>query len=119
MGITHGTAKVLSEDGAFPERVEVTEVSSDTFPTIGRSPILGRNFVSSDEVDGSAPVAMLSYGFWARRYRMDRSMVGRAVRMNGIRTTIIGVMPEGFSFPQTVDVWVPLVQTAQVLNRNH
>jgi putative ABC transport system permease protein len=119
MGITHGIAKILSEDGAFPERIEVTEISADTFPTVGRKPILGRDFVASDEVDGAAPVAMLSYGFWAGRYSRDRNVIGRTVRMNGLRTTIIGVMPQGFSFPQTVDVWAPLVRTAEVRNRNH
>ncbi len=39
--------------------------------------------------------------------------------MNGIPTTIIGVMPEGFSFPQTTDLWVPLVQTPSVLKREN
>jgi putative ABC transport system permease protein len=119
MGITHGIAKILSEDGAFPERVEVTEISADTFATVGRKPILGRDFVASDEVDGAAPVAILSYGFWAGRYSRDRNIIGRTVRMDGLRTTIIGVMPQGFSFPQKVDVWVPLVKTTQVLSRNH
>ena len=73
----------------------------------------------SDEIPGAAPVAILNYGFWERRYGKDPAIIGRTVRMNGASTTLIGVMPEGFSFPQTVDVWVPLVQTARVKNREN
>jgi predicted permease len=118
MGITHGLAKVLTDSTGFAEHIEVTEVSADTFRTVGRSPILGRDFTRVEEAPGAAPVAMLSYGFWERRYGKNPSIVGRAVRMNGTPTTVIGIMPQGFSFPQKVDVWVPLVQTAAVLNRN-
>ena len=57
------------------------------------------------------PVAILSYGFWERRYGKDPAIIGRTVRMNGAPTTVIGVMPQGFSFPQKVDLWVPLVPT--------
>ena len=118
MGITHGIAKVISDGTGFAERVEATEVSADAFRLTGREPILGRDFTASDAVDGAAPVAMLNYGFWQRRYGKNPAVVGKTVRMNGAATTIIGVMPEGYSFPQTVDVWVPLVETARVRNRN-
>jgi predicted permease len=118
MGITHGVAKALTDETGFAERIEVTEVSAGTFRTVGRSPILGRDFTHAEELPGAPPVAILSYGFWERRYARDASIVGRTVRMNGSPTTVIGVMPRGFSFPQTVDAWVPLVQTAAVLNRN-
>ncbi|MBV8843802.1 MAG: ABC transporter permease [Bryobacterales bacterium] len=119
MGITHGVASVVSDGSGFPERVEVTEVSSATFRTVGRKPILGRDFAAADEIAGAAPVAMLSYGFWERRYAKDPSIVGRSIRMNGALTTVIGVMPAGLSFPQTVDTWIPLAQTARVKNREN
>ena len=119
MGITHGVGKVVSDESGFPENVEVTEVSADTFKTAGRMPIMGRDFTPSDEIRGAAPVAILNYGFWERRYGKDPAIIGRAVRMNGAATTLIGVMPRGFSFPQTVDMWVPLVQTAKVMNRDN
>jgi hypothetical protein len=60
---------------------------------------------------------MLSYGFWERRYGKDPAMFGRTVRTGGAPTTVIGVMPQGFSLPQTVDMWVLLVQTARVRSR--
>jgi predicted permease len=118
MGITHGIAKVLSDGGGFPERMEVTEVGADTFKTVGQRPIVGRDFTAADEASGAAPVAILSYAVWERRYGKDPAIIGRAVRMNGAVTTIIGVMPRGFSFPQTVDMWVPLVRTPSVESRD-
>ncbi|HUA82834.1 MAG TPA: ABC transporter permease [Bryobacteraceae bacterium] len=119
MAITHGIGVVLSDANGFPENLSVTEVSADTFRLAGQRPILGRDFTPSDEVPGAPPVAILSYGFWQRRYGKDPAILGRAVRMNGAATTFIGVMPQGFSFPQTVDLWVPLVRTAKVLKREN
>ncbi len=80
---------------------------------------MGRDFQPSDQVPGSARVAILSYGFWQRRYGEDPAILGKAIRMNAASVTIVGVMPEGFSFPQKVDMWVPLVKTAIVMNRNN
>lgn len=117
MGITHGIGSALNDGAGYAQRVEITEISADTFKTVGRRPILGRDFAPSDQVPGAAPVAIVSHGFWVRRYGKDPNIVGRAIRLNGVLTTIVGVMPEGFSFPQTVDMWVPLVETAAVRNR--
>ena len=119
MGITHGIGKVVSDQTGYPEHSEVTEISADTFKTAGPRPILGRDFVPQDEILGATPVAILSYSFWQHRYAKDLSIVGQTVRMNGASTTIVGVMPEGYSFPQTVDVWVPLVRTERVMNRDN
>lgn len=119
MGVTHGISKVIDDGSGFPENIEVTEVTADTFRTVGRRPAIGRDFTPADDLPGSAAVALLNYGFWEHRYGKDPSLIGRTVRMDGVPTTIIGVMPQGFSFPQKVDVWVPLVQTAQVKRRDH
>jgi len=119
MAIVHGTSRILNDEGGFAERLDANENSADTFKVVGQRPILGRDFTPSDEMPGAAPVAILNYGFWVRRYGKDPAIIGRTVRMNGAPTTLIGVMPAGFSFPQTVDVWVPLVQTERVMNREN
>ena len=107
-------------DSGFPENIDVTEVSADTFRVTGQRPILGRDFTPADEIPGAAPVAMLNYGFWERRYakgsvhhRPRRAHKRRAHhhRSESCR--------EGFSFPQKLDLWVPLVQTERVLNREN
>jgi predicted permease len=117
MAIVHGVEVTLSDKGGFPEYRYATEVSADTFRLIGREPILGRDFTKADEIRGAPPVAILSYSFWERQYGKDPSIVGRAVRINGALTTLIGVMPPGFIFPQNQDLWVPLIPTPNVLRR--
>ena len=117
MAIVHGVSFALTDSGST-ERIAGNENSADTFRVVGQKPILGRDFTPADEIPGAAQVAILNYGFWERRYGKDRTVIGRTVRLNGVPTTFIGVMPEGFSFPQTTDVWVPLVQTQEVLRRD-
>src|SRR5580658_7407770 len=99
MAIVHGTSRILDDEGGFAERLDANENSADTFKVAGQRPLLGRDFTSSDEMPGAPPVAILNYGFWERRYGKDPAIIGRTVRMNGAPTTLIGVMPEGFSFP--------------------
>jgi putative ABC transport system permease protein len=119
MGIVHGIAKTLGDTSGFTENINVTEVSADTFRLVGQHPIMGRDFTPSDDIPGAAPVAILNYGFWQSRYGKDPAVIGRTVRMNGMPTTIIGIMQQGFSFPQNQDMWVPLVKTAKVNDRNN
>ena len=68
MAIVHGTASFISDTSGFPERMDVTEASADTFKVVGQRPLLGRDFMPADEAFGAAPVAILNYDFWERRY---------------------------------------------------
>jgi predicted permease len=117
MAIVHGVGLTVTDGNGFAESLNGNENSADTFRLVGQKPMLGRDFTTDDEKAGAAPVAILNYGFWERRYGKDPSIIGRTIRLNGATTTFIGVMPKGFSFPQTTDVWVPLVQTPSVLTR--
>jgi hypothetical protein len=117
MGITHGIGRALADGSGFAERIDVTEISADTFPAVRVQPILGRQFTAADQNPGAPAVALLNYGLWQRRYARDPGTIGRTVRLSGVLTTIVGIMPEGFSFPQKAEMWVPLVETALVRNR--
>jgi putative ABC transport system permease protein len=119
MAVVRGIMVSLSDTAALPEGRDATEVSADTFRLIGRTPAVGRDFTAADELPGAAPVAILSYGFWERRYGKDPAILGRVVRVNAVPTTVIGVMPEDFYFPQKTDVWLPLVPTEQLLQRDN
>ena len=119
MAIVHGVSIALTDSSGFPENLSGNENSADVFRVVGAKPIMGRDFTPADEAPGAAPVTILHYGFWERRYGKDPNIVGRTLRMNGALTTVIGVMPQGFSFPQRVDVWVPLVQTPAVMKREN
>ena len=118
MALVHGVQKILSDQNGFSESYNATEITADTFTLVGQKPILGRDFTPADEVPGAAPVAILSYSFWERRYGKDPAIIGQAVRINGTPTAVVGVMPDGFSFPQKLDLWVPLVPTPDVRTRD-
>ena len=70
--------------------------------------MLGRNFRAGEDTPTGAKVLILSYSTWRDRYGSSPGVIGKVVRMNGQPFTIIGVMPEGFAFPNNDKVWVPL-----------
>jgi putative ABC transport system permease protein len=76
---------------------------------LGVSPVLGRVFTSDEDRNGNpAPVVVLSYNFWQRRFAGDPRIVGKTVRLDGVETDIIGVMPQGFDFRSTeTDIFAP------------
>lgn len=117
MAIVHGIGVTMADENGFTTRLDVTEVSSNTFQLVGRQPILGRDFSPMDEAPGADPVAMLTYEFWESQFGKDPSILGRTLKMNRVSTTVVGVMPPGFTFPQKLEAWVPLVQTPKVMNR--
>ena len=119
MAIVHGLGITLADGNGFPENYTVTEISANTFGLVGQKPILGRDFTAADDTPGAPPVVILRYGFWERRFGKDPGIIGRSVRLNGTPTTVVGIMPQGFSFPQNQDLWVPLIPTPDVRRRDN
>jgi putative ABC transport system permease protein len=105
---------VVGEDGLAPDRALVAYVSSTLFRIAGETPSLGRAFVPADDRPGAPPTAILARAFWLSRYAGDPSIVGRTARIDGVPTTIVGVMGDGFRFPSTTDLWMPLGQMAGI-----
>ena len=110
----------LSEAG-HPERISATSVTGNLFSVLGVTPSLGRSFLPDEERPGSAPVCILSDGLWRRRFGSDPKILGKAVTLNGEMWTVVGVMPRGFRFPQSVDLWVPAIvrSTARTKHAQH
>ena len=108
----------FSDSSGFAENYWAVRISTDTFRLIGQKPVLGRDFVASDAIPGAAPVVILTYGVWETRYGKDPAVIGRTVRINGAPATVIGVMPQGFTFPNKQDVWMPLVATPAIDRRD-
>jgi predicted permease len=98
----------ISEEGPAPERFRGAFISANTFGLIGARPVLGRDFRADDDREGASPVVILGHDVWRNRYQSDASVIGRSIRVNGAAATVIGVMPEGFLFPQRAFVWQPL-----------
>jgi predicted permease len=93
---------------APPEPVSVTEITASAFLLAGTPPLHGRYLLPSDEQEQAAPVLLLGYDAWRRRFGADPAIVGRAVPLGGVHTTIVGIMPEGFAFPISEQFWIPL-----------
>jgi putative ABC transport system permease protein len=92
-------------------------VSTNTFALLGVPPMLGRDFAPADEAIGAAPVAIINHRFWGTRLGQRADIVNSTVHINGIPTTVIGVMPERFDFPTREDVWMPVVHTRELHQR--
>jgi predicted permease len=71
-------------------------VTGEYFSGLGVTPLLGRTITEEDEQPGAPRVAVISYGYWSRRFGRDPSILGRAIRLNGTSTTIVGVTPSSF-----------------------
>src|SRR5205814_3157792 len=91
-----------------PQRYTGGYVTEDLFKIIGVSPVLGRDFTAEDNKPGSPKVAILGDEIWRRDFNADSNIVGQNVRINGKAATIIGVMPRGFKFPISEELWTPL-----------
>lgn len=98
----------LNNAGERPVRYQGAFITPGSFPLLRVDPILGRTF-AEDEVRPDAPqVILLGYEVWQTRFGGDSDAIGREIRVNGATTTIIGVMPEGFVYPQDQEVWMPV-----------
>ena len=101
-------ARNLMITEGLAEPVSTAEVSAAAFRTLRVPPLLGRTLVESDEQADAPLAAVIGYDLWQRRFNGDSGVVGRTVRLTGDPATIVGVMPNGFAFPRTQELWVPL-----------
>ena len=83
---------------AEPERVKAFDVTDGVLPILGIPPLLGRTFTRADDVHGGPDTVMLSYSYWRRKFNADPAIVGRTLAVDGTPRTIIGVLPETFTF---------------------
>jgi putative ABC transport system permease protein len=84
-----------------PERLVGLGVARDFLEVLGVSPMLGRNFVEEEAVWNGRPAALLTYGFWSRRFAADPAVVGTSISLNDTPTEVIGVLPPSFDFAST------------------
>ena len=89
---------------AQPERVHALNVTHDVLSLLGMSPILGRIFLPEDDSPGAPATAVLTYGYWQRRFGADSSAVGKTIIVDGKVRQIIGVLPRNFRFLDLQDL---------------
>ena len=90
------------------ERVRATAVTADFFPLFRTNPIAGRTFQASDTQPGAEPVALIGYGIWQRRFGGSTSVLNSKVMISNRPTTVIGIMPAGFDYPNESEMWAAL-----------
>jgi putative ABC transport system permease protein len=96
-----------------PEALLTGMVTAEFFQVMGVAPALGRAF-APEEDDGEQPdVVLLSHGLWRRRFGGAADVLGRAITLNDRPVAVVGVMPDGFAFPQGVELWLPATWSAQ------
>jgi predicted permease len=84
-----------------PERLVGVGVAHDFLDVLGVRPLLGRNFLVEEGAWGARGVAILTHGFWTRRFAADPTIVGRSITLNSQPTEVIGVLPPSFDFAST------------------
>jgi predicted permease len=92
------------------ERVPIGQVSADFFKVLGENPIVGRFFNSDDDRPGASPVIVLGEGFWKRKFGGAPDVLGKAILLNGIGYTVIGVVRDNLKIFTDGQVFVPIGQ---------
>ena len=101
--------------GEKAQSVMGVKATADVLMAFGVQPALGRWLEKSDEAVGAAPVVVLGNGLWQQVFGGDPQAVGRKLRLNGLDTQVVGVMPAGFEFvcpwmrTRECQLWTPLV----------
>jgi predicted permease len=92
-----------------PARLDCARVEGNFLPTLGVSPVIGRNFTANEDRPNGPRVALISYGLWLSRFHADPGVVGKLIRIDGHPTEIVGVLPKDFEMPrlQAADVLLP------------
>jgi predicted permease len=92
-----------------PARLSCASVEQSFLPTLGISPMLGRNFLPEEDRPNGPKVALISYGLWGSHYGLDPAIVNRIVDIDGKQVRVIGVLPKDFEMPrlQAADVVMP------------
>ena len=109
----------VSIDGRSEPPSEGQLVSGHYFPLLGVAPAAGRALGPDDDrVPGGHPVAMISYGYWKRRFALDPAVVGRSISLSGMLFTIVGVTPAeffGVEVGTSPDLFVPVMMQPVVM----
>jgi len=83
-------------------------VSANFFQVVGVQPSMGRAFAESDDKPGAPGVVIVSHEFWRLRLGSDPNALGRAITLDGVPHTLVGVLPQGFRYLRNYDVFIAM-----------
>ena len=98
---------LVGVDGSARPAV-AAEITAAAFRIAPERPLHGRVLEPADERPGAAPVMVLGHDLWRDRFAGDPRVIGRSVQLGSGFATVVGVMPEGYAFPSSHELWLPL-----------
>jgi predicted permease len=101
----HNVRISVEESG---KNIHSSTVQQGFFEFSRTKPILGRTFQAADTESGATPVAVISYEVWQSELKGSDELLASTLLLNGEITQVIGVMPKGYRFPNTSQIWLPL-----------
>lgn len=102
---TTGVQQVKIGDAATS--VQGATVTLEFFRAAGVQPLLGRLFIDGDQASSAQRVVVLSHDLWAERFASSPSIIGQRIEIAGRQTTVVGIAPRGFKFPEGRLLWTP------------
>jgi putative ABC transport system permease protein len=114
---TCATAATLTGTGE-PERLNARVATAGLFSLLGVNAILGRTFLADEDRPGGAPIALLSYGLWQRRFGASRDIIGKTIDLDTKPFTVVGVLPPNFQIITPAEVFTPLAPWMKTLPAN-
>ena len=106
LGVTEESV-LLKESGQLKE-FDADRLTGNAFQVLGMPALIGRGLLPRDAVPGAPPVFVLNYRVWRQDFNADPKVIGRTFELNGMPTTLVGVMPPRFSWWDG-NLWRPLV----------
>jgi len=113
MAAMRGYESILSGvHSELPEVAQSAGGSANLFPLLGVTPAFGRLFTEAEDKPKGEPVVLLTWSLFQRRFAGDPSIIGKQIHLDTIPTTVVGVLPNWFTYPDArVQYWVPYAQT--------
>ena len=102
----------VSADTDHPDIVHGLEISPNLFSVLGVQPVLGRSFLLAETIEGRDHEVILSWSAWKKYFHGDPDAIGRTLRIGGIPQTVVGIAPQGFSFPHMSEMSTAVLQRA-------
>lgn len=108
IGATTSFEQNVSVPGGDTRTVRGAEMTAEAFRMARVAPLMGRLLLEADEEPGAAAVVVIGHEVWRTLFQVDPGVVGRTVLLGTEPATVVGVMPEGFGYPRSHDLWIPL-----------
>lgn len=98
----------VATSGGWAAPATGAQLSASVFGMLGVRPALGRALEPGDFDPGAPEVVVIGHALWSTRFGRDPDVLGRSVRIGRDLHVVVGVMPDGFSFPSNESLWLPL-----------